>query len=86
MLKETREEKEIRIFNHYKSRLKKLDSEKIRFSTIEYLCYFPKIDPVNYPLSKANGLPASQTSQPTISTGVNSGSPYPILLFLCYLS
>lgn len=45
MLKETREEKEIRIFNHYKSRLKKLDSEKIRFSTIEYLCYFPKIDP-----------------------------------------
>lgn len=43
MLKETREEKEIRIFNHYKSRLKKLDSEKIRFSTIEYLCYFPKI-------------------------------------------
>lgn len=41
---------------------------------------------VNYPLSKANGLPASQTSQPTISTGVNSGSPCPILLFLCYLS
>ena len=30
-------------------------------------------DDVNYPLSKANGLPASQTSQPTISTGVNSG-------------
>ncbi len=41
---------------------------------------------VNYPLSKANGLPASQTSQPTISTGVHSGSPCPILLFLCYLS
>ena len=36
---------------------------------------------VNYPSSKANGLPASQTSQPTISTGVNSGSPCPILLF-----
>ena len=32
---------------------------------------------VNYPLSKANGLPASSTSQPTISTGVNSGSPCP---------
>ena len=28
---------------------------------------------VNYPLSKANGLPVSSTSQPTISTGVNSG-------------
>ena len=45
-----------------------------------------QVKEVNYPLSKANGLPASQTSQPTISTGVNSGSPYPILLFLCYLS
>ena len=32
---------------------------------------------VNYPLSKANRLPASSTSQPTISTGVNSGSPCP---------
>lgn len=31
------------------------------------------IEQVNYPLSKANGLPASKTSQPTISTGVNSG-------------
>ena len=42
---------------------------------------------VNYPLSKANGLPASQTSQSTISTGVNSDSPCPIsLFFLCYLS
>ena len=42
---------------------------------------------VNYPLSKANGLPASQTSQPTISTGVNLDSPCPILLFLlCYSS
>ncbi len=42
---ETQEQKEARIFNHYKNRLEKLDSEKIRFSTIEYLCYFPKIDP-----------------------------------------
>ena len=32
---------------------------------------------VNYPLSKANGLPASSTSFPTISTGVNSVSPCP---------
>ena len=70
-----------------------------RFSICQYLCTknmadqpgifflqqnFPHF--VNYPLSKANGLPASQTSQPTISTGVNSGSPCPILLFLCYLS
>ena len=39
---------------------------------------------VNYPLSKANGLPVSQTSQPTISTGVNSDSSCPILLFLLY--
>ena len=41
---------------------------------------------VNYPLSKANGLPASQTSKPTIlSTGVNLDSPCPILLFLSML-
>ena len=33
---------------------------------------------VNYPLSKANGLPASSTSQPTISTGVNLDSPCPM--------
>lgn len=42
---ETQEQKEARIFNHYKNRLKEIDSKKIRFSTIEYLCYFPKIDP-----------------------------------------
>ena len=35
---------------------------------------------VNYPLYKANGLSASSTSQPTILTGVDLDSPYPILL------
>lgn len=45
MLKETIEEKEIRIFNHYKNRLEKESSGKIRFNGVEYLCYFPKIDP-----------------------------------------
>ena len=39
---------------------------------------------VNYPLSKANGLPASSTSQPTISTGVNSGCTVPIYILLSY--
>ncbi len=42
---ETQKEKENRIFNHYKNRLKKESSEKIRFICIEYLCSFPKIDP-----------------------------------------
>lgn len=45
MLKETREEKEIRIFNHYKNRLENELSKSIRFNCIEYLCSFPKIDP-----------------------------------------
>lgn len=48
---------------------------------------------VNYQLSKANGLPASSTSYhlalrqealPTISTGVNSGSPCPIYFFMLF--
>ena len=41
---------------------------------------------VNYPLSKANGFPASSTSQPTISTGVNSDSPCPIYSTFGYLN
>lgn len=45
MLKETREEKEIRIFNHYKNRLENELSKSIRFNCIEYLCSFLKIDP-----------------------------------------
>lgn len=44
MLKETKEEKEVRIFNHYKNRLEKESSESIRFNCIEYLCSFSKID------------------------------------------
>ena len=43
---ETQEEKEIRIFNHYKNRLEKESTRKIRFNVIEYLCSFPKIDPL----------------------------------------
>lgn len=42
---ETPEEKENRVFNHYKNRLEKELSRKIRFNCVEYLCYFPKIDP-----------------------------------------
>lgn len=43
---ETQEEKERRIFNHYKNRLEKGSSEEIRFIGVEYLCSFPKIDPL----------------------------------------
>lgn len=46
MLNETREQKEIRIFNFYKKDLEKLaGNAEIRFQCIEYVCYFPKIDP-----------------------------------------
>ncbi len=51
---------------------------------VENITYTPvvsiKNNIVNHPSSKANGLPASQTSQPTISTGVNSGSSCPIYI------
>lgn len=40
---ETAEEKEIRIFNHYKKRLSA--DNWTRFNVIEYLCRFPGIDP-----------------------------------------
>ncbi len=61
------------------------------FSTDSKTIYFASCKHVNYPLSKANGLPASQTSQPnlfglsTISTGVNSGSPCPITVYTVHL-
>lgn len=44
---ETPEEKEERIFQVYKNRLKKESNlcGKIRFNVIEYLCSFPKINP-----------------------------------------
>ena len=48
-----------------------------------YLCFYDTFY-VNYPSSKANGLPALLTSQPTISTGVNSGSPCPIYFFILF--
>ena len=54
---------------------KKLDCQKDTYMDFRY---------VNYPLSKANGLPASMTSQPTISTGVNSGCTIPICILLSY--
>jgi len=36
---------------------------------------------VNYPLALDNGLPASMTSQPVISTSVNSGSSCPVTVY-----
>ena len=47
MLNETKEQKEIRMFNIYKRDLEKLskDTNSVRFICIEYLCSFPKIDP-----------------------------------------
>lgn len=49
---------------------------------LKYCDIYIKSNHVNYPLSKANGLPASQTSQPTISTGVDSDSPCPIFFYI----
>ena len=45
---ETLEEKEARIFDHYKHDLIKLHEQhqQIRFNVIEYMCSFPDIDPV----------------------------------------
>lgn len=45
--KETLEEKETRIFNHYKNDLIKLyeQHKQIRFNVIQYVCSFPKINP-----------------------------------------
>lgn len=47
MLKETKEQKEIRVFNIYKKDLEKLSQEHnfLRFICIEYVCSFPGIDP-----------------------------------------
>ena len=44
---ETDEEKEERVFNHYKNGLKKmtLSQERLRFACIEYVCSFTNIDP-----------------------------------------
>lgn len=44
MRKETAQEKETRIFNIYKNRIKNELGETVRFICIEYLCRFPKID------------------------------------------
>lgn len=47
MLNETKEQREIRIFNFYKKDLEKLNEKNnfLRFNVIEYVCSFPKIDP-----------------------------------------
>lgn len=45
MRKETAQEKETRIFNIYKNRIKNELGETVRFICVEYLCKFPKIDP-----------------------------------------
>ena len=47
MLNETKDQKEIRMFNFYKKELVKLSkyNNSVRFICIEYLCSFPKIDP-----------------------------------------
>lgn len=42
---ETTEEQTERVFKHYKKRLEDNTNGKVRFSVIEYLCSFPKIDP-----------------------------------------
>lgn len=45
MLKETKEQKEARIFNAYKRKLKKLNMKHdfLRFNVIEYTCRFPEL-------------------------------------------
>ena len=47
MLNETKEQKEIRMFNFYKKELEKLGKKdnSVRFICIEYQCSFPKINP-----------------------------------------
>lgn len=47
MLNETKEQREIRMFNIYKRDLEKLsqNNNSVRFICIEYVCSFPKIDP-----------------------------------------
>ena len=47
MLNETKEQKEIRMFNFYKKELEKLGKKdnSVRFICVEYKCSFPKINP-----------------------------------------
>lgn len=49
MLNETAEQKEQRIFEHYKKDLLALadygNKDHLRFNCIEYICHFPQIDP-----------------------------------------
>lgn len=55
-MKETENEKKVRIFNHYKERLIKESQHngKIRFIVIEYLCKYSKIDPYRMAKSLKN--------------------------------
>ena len=53
---ETPQEKEKRIFTHYKQLLEK-GLKQVRFNVIEYLCHFPKIDPYKMAVAiKLDGL------------------------------
>ena len=55
-MNETPQEKEKRMFEHYKQRLEK-GSNYVRFNVIEYLCRFPKIDPYKMAVAiKRDGL------------------------------
>ena len=47
MLNETKEQREIRMFNICKRDLEKLNEKNnfLRFNVIEYVCSFPKINP-----------------------------------------
>lgn len=59
MKNETEQEKNNRIFNHYKNRILSECGKdyKIRFNVIEYLCSFPKIDPVKMAQSLISDYP-----------------------------
>ncbi len=53
---ETPQEKEKRMFEHYKYRLER-GLKQVRFNVIEYLCRFPKIDPYKMAIAiKLDGL------------------------------
>ena len=55
-MNETPQEKERRMFGHYKHRLER-GLKQVRFNVIEYLCHFPKIDPYKMAVAiKLDGL------------------------------
>jgi hypothetical protein len=55
-MNETPQEKERRMFEHYKHLLER-GLKQVRFNVIEYLCRFPKIDPYKMAVAiKRDGL------------------------------